>query len=200
MSSFIRSTPMMALWGILFFLPAGWYAFLGLSGGLGPDPVEIWHHMSGQWAIWVLIATMAVTPVRLWAGISFMSWRRHLGLISAAYALTHLVLWGLDQGAFSRMASEIIKRPHITVGMVAVIIYLMLSVTSNRASIKRLGRSWQKVHWWIHPLAALVVVHHVWSLKTIYEPEWIIQLVLIVGIWVSKWMYTMRRRVTLSKS
>jgi DMSO/TMAO reductase YedYZ heme-binding membrane subunit len=58
-----------------------------LRGTLGANPVETITHVTGEWALRLLLATLAITPLRRAAGWSFIApWRRSLGLLTFLYA------------------------------------------------------------------------------------------------------------------
>ena len=46
------------------------------------------------------------------------------------------------------MIEDVVKRPFITVGMTTFLILLVLALTSNRFSIRKLGRKWGTLHDW----------------------------------------------------
>jgi sulfoxide reductase heme-binding subunit YedZ len=53
-------------------------------------------------------------------------------------------------------------------GMAALTLMIPLAITSNNASIKRLGRKvWDRIHWLIFPLAILAVAHNLLMVKAI---------------------------------
>ena len=56
------------------------------------DPVNYITHFTGDWALWLLLATLAVTPVRrLHPSLAWMiRFRRMLGLYAFFYATLHL--------------------------------------------------------------------------------------------------------------
>lgn len=194
MKAFLRRPPFWAVWLLCFVLPVSYYAWMGITGGLGPDPVEIWHHESGQLAVWVLLVTLSLSHIRYWASLSLLGWRRHLGLVSFGFALVHLGVWMLDQGAFSRMLEELYKRPHIIVGAIAVGMYLPLVITSTNNAVRRMGASWRRLHLLVHPLLFMVVLHHAMSLKTYWEAELGLQLALAILLWASKgWIWNAKR-------
>jgi sulfoxide reductase heme-binding subunit YedZ len=147
---------------------------------LGPVPLEVLHHHSGHWAIWLLVATLTVTPLREAVGINLISWRKALGLSVFAWALVHTVLWVLDRPSVGEALAEVAKRPHIAVGMAALMGLVVLAYTSRMPVRRRMGPlRWRGVHRWIYGIAMLVVVHHVMSLKTLWQGTWAFQLVCV---------------------
>lgn len=136
---------------------------------LGANPIELITRDLGTWALNFLLITLAVTPVRHATGWHWLiRLRRMLGLFSFFYAALHLLsyLW-LDQFFdWSEIWLDILKRPFITVGMLAFMLLVPLALTSNNAMIKRLGgRAWQKLHRLAYLLSMLAVLHYIWLVK-----------------------------------
>jgi methionine sulfoxide reductase heme-binding subunit len=138
------------------------------SGDLGANPIETGLHVSGRWALLLLLLGLAVTPLRRLTGWSqVVKVRRTLGLFAFFYASLHLLVYlGLDQGlAWRFIVEDVLKRPFITVGMAAFVLLVPLAVTSTRGWIRRLGRRWQTLHRLVYPAAALAVLHFYWKVK-----------------------------------
>lgn len=149
-------------------LPLAWITWLAVQGGLGPDPVARLEHETGLWALRLLLATLAATPLRRltgWHGL--IRYRRMLGLFAFFYASVHLAIYlVIDLGGFwSQILAEIAKRPFITVGFLAWLLMIPLAATSTRAMMRRLGRHWQQLHRLVYPLAVLAVLHFLWQVK-----------------------------------
>lgn len=155
---------------MLCLLPAAWLAAAFGRGGLGVNPIEKITHETGQWTLRLLLATLAVTPLRRILGRpELIRFRRLLGLVAFFYAILHLFtyLW-LDQffdwGAIAR---DIAKRRFITAGMLSFVLMLPLALTSTRGWTVRLGgRRWQRLHRLVYPAAAAGVVHFWWLVKS----------------------------------
>lgn len=104
---------------IAALVPMAWLVYRAATLQLGADPAKYIVLFTGDWAMYFLLATLAVTPlVRLcrWRGL--MAHRRMLGLFSLFYALSHVAAYcvfilGLD---FGRFFSELVKRPYISAG------------------------------------------------------------------------------------
>ena len=153
----------------LGLVPAAWTFWLAVSDQLGADPLKVLERSLGLWALRFLVAGLAVTPLRRLGGPNLMRYRRTLGLLAFAYAVLHVVvyLW-LDQGLDPALIlKDIVKRPYITVGMLAFLILIPLAITSNTTAIKRLGAAaWQRLHRWVYLAAALAALHFVMLVKT----------------------------------
>ncbi len=150
----------------------GW---LASGDGLGANPIEFLNRYLGDWAMRLILVTLAVTPVRLlsgWGGLA--RFRRMLGLFAFTYAFLHLSSYIVLDHFFDwpRIWDDIVKRNFITVGMIAVVCLVPLAVTSTNKMLRRLGsRNWQRLHQLIYPIAILVIVHYYMMVKAdIREP------------------------------
>jgi sulfoxide reductase heme-binding subunit YedZ len=130
-------------------------------------------HATGYWALVMLLATLAVSPMRKLSGWNpIIGVRRLLGLFAFLYATLHVtVYFGVEQFFdLSAIVEDIIKRPFITVGFLAWVLLIPLAATSTRGWIRRMGKRWQLLHRLVYLIAALGVVHFLWSTK-VDEPE-----------------------------
>lgn len=136
---------------------------------LGANPAESILHMTGDWVIYFLLITLAVTPLRKLTGWNdLIKFRRMLGLFAFFYACVHFLSYiGFDRlFDLSDMAREIVKRPFILVGFAAFVLLIPLAVTSTRGWVLRLGGArWALLHKAIYPIAILGVVHYWWLVK-----------------------------------
>lgn len=154
---------------VVGLLPAAWTFWLGASNQLGADPVKSFEHFLGVWTIRLLILTLAITPLRDLDLFNGLRYRRALGLLAFYYAAMHLTTyWVLDQALdLSAVWADIVKRPFITFGMLAFTLLVPLALTSNTASIQRLGRRWTSLHKLIYPAAALGALHYSMATKVL---------------------------------
>jgi methionine sulfoxide reductase heme-binding subunit len=140
------------------------------SGGmdLGADPVQRLIHACGITALNLLLVTLAVTPVRQITGLnSLIRLRRMLGLFVFFYALAHFTvyLWLFQQWNLKEVGADIVKRPYITIGMLALLLLIPLAVTSTNGMMRRLGRRWTSLHRLVYVIAALGLWHFWWQVK-----------------------------------
>jgi len=165
-------------------LPAVQTFYLGIVDQLGADPQKTLERTLGLWALRFLIATLAITPLRRLGLANLIRYRRALGLLAFYYAALHLSVYivldqGLDPGA---IWADIVKRPYITVGMLAFTILLPLAVTSNAPMIRRLGgTAWQRLHRLVYIAAAAAVLHFI-MLEKSWSGELILYAALIAGL------------------
>lgn len=151
-------------------MPGLWTFYLGLVDQLGADPLKTLERTLGLWALRFLVVGLAITPLRRIGGPNLVRYRRTIGLLAFFYALFHVVVYVvLDQGLdVSAIAADIVKRPYITIGMVAFVILIPLAVTSNTTMIRRLGgAAWQRLHRWVYLAAAAAALHFIMLLKTV---------------------------------
>ncbi len=153
------------LWLILA-LPGLWIAW---RWSVTPEVYGYGHAIgdSGDWAAWLLMLTLAVTPLRLlfrkqaWI-IWLMRRRRDIGVASFAYALGHMVMYLVRKGSPEFVLAEL-STPYIAVGWIAFALFLPLAITSNDVSVRRMKRSWKRLHRLVYPAAILTFLHWVWS-------------------------------------
>lgn len=130
------------------------------------DPLEYITHETGDWALYLLCATLAVTPLRRLTGWNWLvKLRRMLGLFTFFYALLHFIafLWFDHFFDVAAMLRDVAKRPFILVGFIAFVLLIPLAVTSTNGMIKRLGgKRWQWLHRLIYLIAPLAVLHFWW--------------------------------------
>lgn len=161
----LRKVPAWVLY-LLAPLPVLVLFYLGLTGALGIDPAKRIEHELGLWSLWLLIAGLAVTPLRRFAGLNLLRFRRAIGVVTFFYLLAHLLTWLVLDVQFQNVWADILKRWYITVGMAAFVLMLPLALTSNDWSVKRLGASsWRNLHKLVYPIAILGVLHFLLLVK-----------------------------------
>jgi sulfoxide reductase heme-binding subunit YedZ len=136
---------------------------------LGVNPIDSLTRALGDWTLRLLLASLAMTPLRLLFGISWsVNLRRLLGLFAFFYACLHLTVWIAVDHFFdwSQMAADVVKRPYITVGVLALILLLPLAITSTAGMVKRLGgANWRRLHRLAYVVGVLGVLHYLWLAK-----------------------------------
>jgi sulfoxide reductase heme-binding subunit YedZ len=150
-------------------LPLALLALDLARGRLGANPIEAAQHRLGFWALAFLAASLAPTPLHAVAGLDWpLRLRRLLGLTAFGYAALHF-LWyvAVDQTLdVDLVAVDVVKRPFITVGFLALLLLLPLAVTSTDGWVRRLGfRAWKRLHRLAYLAALLGVVHFAWRVK-----------------------------------
>ena len=181
---------------LLCLIPFAGLTWQFQSGALGlmADPVQFLTHATGRWALYMLLASLAVTPLRrLHPRLSnLIRFRRMLGLYAFFYATLHLATYaflfsGYDvPGVYASMRAghpgafvegwkavwptvrdDIQKRRFVQVGFAAWVILLALALTSPAWVMRRMGgRPWQTLHRMVYFAAALAIIHYWWLVKT----------------------------------
>ncbi|MES2348356.1 MAG: protein-methionine-sulfoxide reductase heme-binding subunit MsrQ [Pseudomonadota bacterium] len=150
---------------LLALVPLARMVYLTLTGQL-VEPLEFITRGTGDWTLYFLCFTLAVTPLR-----RLLKWnwliklRRMLGLYMFFYGLLHFMtfLWFDHFFDLQEMWKDVLKRPFITVGFTAFVLLIPLAATSTNAMVKRLGgKRWQWLHRLVYVIAPLAILHFWW--------------------------------------
>jgi methionine sulfoxide reductase heme-binding subunit len=183
---------------VLCLLPAADLAWRAAGGRLTANPIEFITLRTGYWALVLLLATLAVTPLRRLTGFNRLArFRRLLGLFAFFYATLHFLTYiSLDRFFdFRDIGDDILKRPYITVGFAAFLSLVPLAVTSTQGWIRRLGRNWARTHRLVYAAAALAVLHFYWKKSAkadVSEP--IIFALILAGLLLVRLLHRPSRR------
>jgi methionine sulfoxide reductase heme-binding subunit len=171
---------------LLALLPLAWLTYAAVSDGLGANPAEALIRATGDWALRGLCIALAVTPIRQLFGWNALSrLRRLLGLFAFFYVCLHVLVYAwLDMGwQWKSLWDDVLQRPFIGVGALAVLVLLLLALTSPRAVLRAMGgRNWQRLHQGIHLAAWLALLHFSWmrASKNNLQEVWLY--VAIIGL------------------
>lgn len=187
---------------LLCLAPFLWLLHLYQAGtlALNPDPINFITHFTGDWALWILLVDLAITPVRrLNPALSFLiRFRRMVGLWAFFYATLHLAtyvflfsgydipsalaglkaghpgqLWTQFKLVWPTMWGDILKRRFIQVGFAAWVMLLALAITSPTVILRAMGgKNWQRLHWLIYVAAWAAVTHFWWMVKPGVMTPW----------------------------
>ena len=153
---------------IVCLIPLGQLVYGYYSDDLTANPIEYITRFTGSWSLFILLASLTVTPLRRLTGWNeVIKLRRMLGLFAFGYAALHFSTYMvLDLFFdFAAIAKDILKRPYITVGFSAFVLMIPLAVTSTAGMIRRLGKRWQQLHYLVYVIAILGVLHFYWLVK-----------------------------------
>lgn len=152
---------------VLGLAPAVWFVWLGVTGGLGVEPISELERRLGLTGLQALIAGLAITPLRRLTGVNLLRFRRALGLVAFGYIVLHLSVWlALDVQSWRLIAADIVKRPYITVGMAAFVLLVPLALTSTDRARRRLGPvRWRRLHRLVYLAVPLGAIHFVMLVK-----------------------------------
>jgi len=158
-----------AVWPLYWLLQAG-------DSALGPDPGKVLVDRLGLGTLILLLITLSMTPLQKltgWPG--WIAVRRQLGLWCFAYVVLHLSAYAVFILAldWSQLGVELRKRPYIIVGTLGFVGLLVLAVTSNRYSQRRLGSGWKKLHRLVYVILGLGLLHMLWIVRADLK-EWAI--------------------------
>ena len=153
---------------------------------IAPLALQTWWYLSelvyyGEYLHWtgvqsarLLLVTLAVTPLlRLLPRQAVVRWlmarRRDLGLITFVYALAHTVAYLVyfEQKAGWRTIVRDGLEFELLTGWLAMAVFVALAVTSNDASVRAMGRAWNRLHRAVYVAAILTFAH--WVL-TAFDP------------------------------
>ena len=168
---------------VLCLIPLSSLVWRAFYGDLGANPVETITHNTGDWTLRFLLITLSISPLRQWFDLSgLLRFRRMLGLYVFFYACCHFSVWFIADHGFNiaDMVEDVIERPYITFGFSALVLLIPLAITSNNAMVRKLGRSWKKLHQLIYLIVILGVLHFLWLVKADYLEPGIYALIAVV--------------------
>ena len=167
----------------LCLVPLARLVYGGFANSLGANPIETITRSTGWWTLFLLMVTLAVTPLRRWSGANWLlRLRRMFGLFAFFYASVHFMtfVWFDHWFEVAEILKDVVKRPFVTVGFAAYLLLLPLAATSTNGMVRRLGRNWQRLHRLIYVIATLGVVHFWWLVKRDVTEPLLFALVLAV--------------------
>lgn len=180
-------SPLKAACFVLLLAPLAVILGRVLAGDLGPRPLTELIHLTGLWGLRLLFLSLAVTPLRAMLGLPrLVQLRRMIGLAGFAYLLAHLILYAVDLDfAWAKIATEIVIRVYLALGMAALLILSALAATSTDAMVRRLGpRAWKRLHRGSYLAALLGAIHFFMQSKfDVAEPTLMAGLLL----WAAGW-------------
>ena len=151
---------------VLCLLPLAWLVYAAAFNALGANPAEALIRATGDWTLRALCLVLAITPLRvLTATPQLARFRRMLGLFVFFYGLLHLLSYAwFDMGLeLADIVRDIVKRPFILVGSLALLLLGLLAATSFNRAIKAMGgKRWQALHRSVYAVAGLALLHFFW--------------------------------------
>lgn len=185
---------------VVSLIPLIWIVYKTLTNQLGADPAKTIVLFTGEWAIYFLFITLAVTPLRRLFNFKNVHFRwlqihrRMLGLFTLFYAILHVLAFfvfilGLD---LSRFGKELVERPYILVTIPAIILLIALGVTSTKAMMRKLGKNWIRLHKSIYLIALLAWVHVFMQVRSSYFEAVLFGLILL-GLLLPRLYWAMRK-------
>ena len=146
---------------IASLLPLFWLAFQWQTANLGANPIQAITQHTGRFAVIWLLLTLACTPIYLLGLNIAREFRRTLGLYTFFYAFLHMLIFTvLDYGLrIDFILQTLLDQKFILLGLTGLVILTLLAITSNKKSIKRLGKYWKPLHRTIY-IAGIVILLH----------------------------------------
>ena len=156
--------------GVAGLIPLAKITFDFLANRMGADRIAAALNQLGLWALILLLASLACTPLKILFDWNWpLKVRRMLGLLTFFYGCVHFAVYiGLDQGfAWDEIWKDIVKRQFMTVGFLALMLMLPLAVTSTNKMVKRLGfPRWKRLHRLAYVAAVAAIIHFKWRMKS----------------------------------
>ena len=185
-----RITLKVVAW-VLCLLPLLLLLYRTWGDDLGANPISFVTNWLGQWAFRLLLAALALTPLRIVFGLNWPPLlRRLVGLFAFFYASLHFLVWILVDHYFNwnQMLADLIKRRYITVGMLALSLLIPLAITSTSGMVRRLGgTAWRRLHRLVYAVGILAALHFLWLAKTVrldaYAYTAILAMLLGIRLW-----------------
>ena len=197
------------------FKPAVWLACLtplafliydGFTDNLTANPIEKITNTTGIWTLRLIVATIAITPLRWLTGINqLVNYRRLVGLFAFFYGSIHFTIYVVTTffiGGFSNfdasgLWADLVKRPYITAGFTAFVLMIPLAITSTAGWIRRMGgKKWNLLHRLIYITALAACLHYFWKVKldTTFPVYYAIGVAVLLGF--RAWRHFAKRRAS----
>src|SRR4030095_1193561 len=176
MSHRTRIARKLLVWGVCL-APLVMLGYRVWTDDLTANPISFITNTLGDWTLRILLASLAMTPLRIVFGLSWpITLRRVVRLFAVAYVCLHFAVWSVLDFFFDwpRMWADIVKRPYITMGMLALTSLIPLAATSTTGMIRRLGaRNWTRLHRLAYVAGVCGVLHYLWLAKVgVRDPYW----------------------------
>ena len=153
---------------ILALIPVALLIWDAAHANLTANPIQEATYRTGQTALVLLVASLAVTPVSSISGVSpLVKLRRPLGVYGFLYAAVHVFIFAiLDYGMdLDLIRDTIMEKRYVLAGIASFVLLLPLALTSTKGWMKRLGKRWKKLHYLAYVAIPLGVIHYIWLIK-----------------------------------
>jgi methionine sulfoxide reductase heme-binding subunit len=129
-------------------------------------------HETGDWSVGFLFLALAATPFRRVLSKArwprwLMAHRRAIGVASFAYAAFHTITYLERKWGYGYILEEA-KDPGLFTGWIALVIFLVLAITSNNPSVRALRKNWKHLHRTVYIATGLTFAHWIF---TAIEPQ-----------------------------
>jgi len=171
----------------------------GFQQQLGANPAETIIRSLGDWALYFILMTLAVTPLRrVFNWTMLIRVRRMLGLFVFFYACLHLIgyVWFDQFFDWNEIIKDIIKRPFITLGFATFLLLLPLALTSTNSMMKRLKKNWKKLHQLVYPISIMATLHYFWMIKADFRQPALVAFILAILLGYRLYVYKQSQKKT----
>ena len=169
---------------LLCLYPLGYLVYGAFNHLLGANPVEAMTRSTGDWALYFLLITLTVTPLRKLLGWNWLiRYRRMLGLFAFFYACMHFLtyVWFDQFFDVGEIISDIIKRPFITIGFLCLLLLIPLAATSTNKMMQRLKKNWKRLHQLVYVITPLAVLHYFMMTRAdFFQPLIVLSILLVL--------------------
>jgi sulfoxide reductase heme-binding subunit YedZ len=169
----------------------------GFTDNLTANPIERITNDTGIWTLRLIVATIAITPLRWLTRLNqLINYRRVIGLFAFFYGCLHFTTFFFfdHQFDFGAMWTDVLKRPYITAGFTAFVLMIPLAVTSTTGWIRRMGgRRWNLLHRLIYITALAAALHYFWKVKLDTTSPIYYGVVIIALLAVRAWRVSSKR-------
>ncbi|HEV2263273.1 MAG TPA: protein-methionine-sulfoxide reductase heme-binding subunit MsrQ [Stellaceae bacterium] len=182
-----RISPLKTATFAALFLPALWVAYRFATHRLGARPMDEALLEIGQWTLRILFLALAVSPLSrmlAWPRLNLI--RRMLGVGAFTYIAIHFSLYIVSEAySLGTVASEILKRVYLSIGLVALLGLVALAATSTDGMVRRMGpRRWQALHRFVYLIGVFGLVHFFLQSKL---DEWEPTVMIGLFAWLMGW-------------
>ena len=143
--------------------------------------------------ILLIVASHIMYKLKQWKFNAFvLANRQWIGIYSFVFAAMHTIL--AMNFFFSWDLASAMSNTYRLLGGIALLILAAMTVTSNRLSMRKLGRNWKRLHYSVYIALILIVVHSS-SIGKIFMSETAIKAIIIAAtIILITWKLYMKKK------
>lgn len=175
---------------VLLALPAIWLTHGFTSGEWDfPSPYIPLIYHSGLWTCYLLLGSLAITPLRkMLRWNKLLQVRRMIGVASYFYLIVHLYAWiGLRFFSVETLLKEGLTRPSLWLATAALLIFTALTVTSLDRAVQRMGgERWRRLHQLTYAATVAGLVHFLLSPGSIVGVPFLLP---AIFLWLMVWRW-----------
>lgn len=158
----------MIFWGLLA-VPAIFWTWRLFDSGFDPATAFEMEHGTGELSARLMLLAMAISPLlALFGRRAWLQWllrrRRAIGVASFGYAALHIFVYLIDYEAFNGGMGDVLEDAaefSIWTGYGALLVLLLMALTSNNGAQKLMKRHWKTLQRLVYAAALMVALHWV---------------------------------------